>query len=190
MTEKNAPGPAAASTNLTFGERKLVLHNGDILDLQADALVCPVDPHFSMDSGLPSIIARAAGKTALVQRPLRPEPYGKVTVLPGGKLKAKYLFLTVVMGERGADKMRHSIQQAVDRSIRYAEFLRLKSIAFPMLGSAQSLPPYTLVAHMMMENVARYFRRRNTKLKLIQFSLHNPDAYKAFQSEAENWSKH
>ena len=189
MTAANKPISPNTPVHLAFGERKVVLHNGDVLDLTADALVCPVDPQLNLQSGLAAIITEAAGKKPAIQRPIRPEPYGKVVVLPGGKLKAKYLFLTVVLGERGPDKMRQSIQQAVDRAIRYAEFLRLKSVAFPMLGSAQDLPPYSLIANLMLENAARYFRRRNTKLDLILFSLRNPDAFAAFRTEAAAWDK-
>ena len=175
--------------DLNFGDRKLVIHKGDVLDLEADALVCPVDPNLNLGAGLASLVARAAGPGAVVERPVLPEPFGKVVVLPGGKLKTKYLFLTVVLGERGPDKIRLSIQQAVDRSIRYAEFLRLRSLAFPMIGSPQTLPPYTEIANLMLQSAAQYFCRRNTKLKVILFSLYNPDAFQAFRREAEGWIK-
>jgi O-acetyl-ADP-ribose deacetylase (regulator of RNase III) len=105
------------------------------------------------------------------------------------KLQAQYLFLTVLLGERGLDKMKLSISHAVDRAIRYAEFLRLKSIAFPVLGSPRESPPYNFVAHQMLENVVTYFNRRNTKIKAILFSAYNADALSALQEEAKNISE-
>lgn len=169
-----------------MGDRQLSIHNGDILSLTADAIVCPVNPALDLKSGLALTIGKAAGSHAHKERPLSPEPYGKVVVLPGGKLNVKYLFLAVLLGERGVDKMKMSIRQSVERSIRYAEFLRLKSIAFPVLGCAQTQPAYDFIAHEMLEQVALYFRKRNTKLKAILLSAFNPAAFSALRTEAQN----
>lgn len=170
--------------NLLIGERKLCIHQGDILSVSADALVCPVDQNLDFRSGIARQISRSAGKTTRSERPLSPEPFGKVVVLPGGNLKVKYLFLAVLVGERGIEKMRHSIRLAVDRSIRFAEFLRLKSVAFPTLGCPEQTPPYRFIAKEMMEEVVKYFQRRNTKINAILFSTYNNDAYAAFKEKA------
>jgi O-acetyl-ADP-ribose deacetylase (regulator of RNase III) len=87
------------SLQLLVGEKKLSIHPGDILSLTADALVCPVDPSLNCQKGLINEINLATGKKIHIDRPVLPEPYGKVIVFPGGKLKAKYLFLTVLLGE-------------------------------------------------------------------------------------------
>lgn len=172
-------------STLLIGERKLSIVNGEVMDLPVDAIVCPIDPGLDFNSGLAKILSQAAGKVIQKERPLAPEPYGKVVVLPGGNLKAKYLFFTVVCGEKNLDKMRLSISQAVDRAIRYAEFLRIKSIAFPVMGDPKTQPPYDLVAHEMIENVLKYFQRRNTKVKAIFFSAFNGPAYTALKKEAQ-----
>jgi O-acetyl-ADP-ribose deacetylase (regulator of RNase III) len=177
------------SIQLLVGERKLTLHQEDILSLTADALVCPVDPTLSFRAGLARVISQAAGKNVRTERPLSPEPYGKVVVLPGGDLKVKFIFLTVLLGERGADKMRLSIAQAVDRTIRYAEFLKLKTIAFPVLGCPQTTPSYNIVAQEMFQNVIRYYQKRNTKLKTILFSAFNTEAFEAFRETAKNMAE-
>lgn len=172
--------------SLLIGEKKLHLHRGDITSLTADAVVCPVDRNLDFRSGLARVISQAAGKGIRVHRPSFPEPYGKVVVLPGGDLKSKYLFLTVVLGEKEADKARQSIRQAVERTILYAEFLRLKSIAFPVLGSLQNNLPYTHLAQEMMEEVIQYLRRRKTRLQTVLFSCFNPNAFEIFCTEAKN----
>jgi O-acetyl-ADP-ribose deacetylase (regulator of RNase III) len=101
-------------------------------------------------------------------------------------MQVKYIFMTVLLGEKELDKMRMAIRQAVNRTIRYAEFLRLKSIAFPVLGNPRSTPPYNYIAREMLEDVTKYFNRRSTKLKLILFSVFNADAYSAFCREARH----
>ena len=171
--------------DLSVGERKLSIHSGDLLSLTADALVCPVDPALDFRVGLAKVISVAAGKSIHKERPLVPEPYGKVVVLPGGKLNVKYIFLTVLYGEKGVEKIRMSIRQAVERAIRYAEFLRLKSIAFPVLGDPTSKPDYDFVAREMVADAIQYFQRRNTKLKAILFSAYNANAFNALRKEAK-----
>ncbi len=171
---------------LVIGERKLTMHNGDVLSLAADALVCPVDQNLDFRAGIARIISQAAGKGIRKDRPSLPEPYGKVVVLPGGNLKVKYIFLSVIVGEKGPERMKTSIRQAVERTIRYAEFLRLKSIAFPVLGSSHAAAPYDFIAREMLEEVTRYFQRRNTRLNAILFSVFNPQAFEAFRREAKD----
>ncbi|MCG3206024.1 MAG: hypothetical protein KCHDKBKB_02750 [Elusimicrobia bacterium] len=171
---------------LQIGEKILSLHKGEITDLAVDALVCPVNPSLDFSMGLAKIVSQAAGKELLKERPLAPEPLGKVVVMPGGKLKAKFIFLTVVVGEKNIDKLKFSIGQAIDRAIRYAEFLRLKSIAFPVLGDPRTKPSYDLVASEMIENVFKYFQRRNTKVKAIFFTAYNGKAFDALKKGARS----
>ena len=173
-----------SSTRLIFGDRRLVVDNADLTTLAADAFVCPVSPSIDTRQGLAKILNDAAGGLSREATSAVHEPYGKVIVVPGGHLKAKYVFLSVLLGERGLDKMKLSIRQAVDRCIHYAEFLRLRSVAFPLLGSALDLPPYEFVARQMLEEVAQYMRRRKTRLKLVMFSIRNPEAFDAFRKEA------
>lgn len=174
------------TTVLLVGGRKIRLERGDLLDLAVDALVCPVDPKLDLTSGLARQISKAAGPNLKNEKPVVPEPYGKVIVMPGGNLNVKYVFLSVILGEKNLDKMKRSIQQAVDRAIRYAEFLKLKSLAFPLLGSAEAAPPYRMVAREMIEQAALYFQRRHTKVKTVFFSAFNNEAYSAFCKEAKS----
>jgi len=174
--------------SLLIGKRKLALHRGDAISLQEDALVCPVDPSLDFRSGFARVISQFAGKEVRMHRPINPEPYGKIVVLPGGNLGVKYIFLAVVLGEKDTTKFKITLRQAIERSIRYAEFLRLKSIAFPVLGSSRSSPPYDLVAKEMLENVVQYLQRRNTKLKAVLFSIYNSQAFEAFRKEAKTIS--
>lgn len=172
--------------SLYMGERKLVMHHGDVKDLEADVLVCPVDQNLDFRSGVARAINQVAGKELKSHRPLHPEPLGKVVVLPGGKMKVKYIFLTVLLGEKELSKTKIAIREAINRTIRYAEFLRLKSIAFPVLGNPRTAPPYNAIAREMIEDVTKYFQRRNTRIKLILFSVFNADAYAAFCKEAKH----
>ncbi len=171
--------------SLLVGEKKLTLHYGDITTITADAVVCPVDRSLNFRSGLARVISQAAGKGIRVHRPSFPEPYGKVVVLPGGDLKSKFVFLTVLLGEKEPEKVRQSIRQAVERTILYAEFLRLKSIAFPVLGSLDNNLPYTQIAQEMLEEVVQYLQRRKTKLQAVLFSCFNQNAFKIFCTEAK-----
>ena len=172
--------------HLDVGGSRLTLGQGDITSLEADAIVCPTNPALDTSSGVARAILQAAGPAVRYHTPKFPEPFGKVVVLPGGKLQTKFIFLTVLLGEKGLDRMKVSIRQAVERTIRYAEFLRLKSLAFPVLGSPEEAPPYSFIARVMLEDVARYMGRRRPKLNGIVFSIFNAEAYEAFCDEARS----
>jgi len=174
------------SLELLFGDRRLSMHKGDVTNLTAEALVCPVDQNLDFRSGVARIISQAAGPAVRGHRPETHETFGKLVVLPGGHLKVKYIFLAVVLGDKDEDRTKLHIRRAVDRAIKYAEFLRLKSIAFPVLGSPRTKFPYGFIAKEMLESVANYFRRRNTKLKVALFSIYNSDAFEAFRRESRN----
>lgn len=186
MPENARSNAQKKPVSLLIGANKLTLFQGDIAQLNADAVVCPVNQSLDTQAGISQILLKASGGSVKTHKPVFPEPYGKVVVLPGGKLNARYIFLTVLLGEKGLDRIRLAIRQSVERSIRYAEFLRLKSIAFPVLGSPQVAPPYEFIAREMMENVAMYFRRRQTKIKAVFFSIYNGKAFDAFRKEAEH----
>lgn len=176
------------SINLKIGEKTLSLYHGSITTLTADAVVCPVDQNLDFRNGVARIISQNAGSSIRSERPTFSEPFGKVIVLPGGNLKMKYIFLTVVLGEKNIQKMAVSIRQSVERTIRYAEFLRLKSLAFPVLGCPKNTPPYEVLAKEMMESVVQYLQCRNTKIQAILFSAYNSNAYDSLRKEARYFS--
>jgi len=188
MVSNPSQNPSEKPVHLFIGTNKLTIYKGDIAHLDSDAVVCPVNRALDTNMGVAKAIIQAAGSSVKTFRPDFPEPFGKVVVLPGGRLKAKYIFMTVLLGEKGLDKMKMSISQAVERTIRYAEFLRLKTIAFPVLGSPDVQPPYEFIAKEMLENIVQYFKRRNTKIKAIFFSVFNNQAYDAFCKEAKSIS--
>jgi O-acetyl-ADP-ribose deacetylase (regulator of RNase III) len=171
---------------LQIGEKKLTVVFGDITTLEADAIVCPVDRSLDFRSGLARVVSQAAGAGVRVQRPVFPEPYGKVVVLPPGKLKSKYLFLSVLLGETEPALAQAAIRQSVERTILYGEFLRLKSIAFPVMGTLKNNLPYTTIATDMLCEVIQYLRRRKTQLESVTFSIFNPTAYQIFCEQAKS----
>jgi O-acetyl-ADP-ribose deacetylase (regulator of RNase III) len=186
MTSPIPPQDQKTNLSLFIGSKKIHISYGDITQLQADAIVCPVDRTLDFRSGLARVISQAAGAAVRVHRPASPEPYGKVVVLPPGKLKAKYLFLTVLLGETEPPLAQASIRQAVERTIRYAEFLRLNSIAFPVMGTLKNCLPYTEIAADMFGEVVQHFRRRKSRLESVVFSVFNPTAFDIFCEKAKD----
>lgn len=177
-----------SNLSLLIGTKKLLVNCSDITSIEADAVVCPVDRNLDFRSGLARVISQAAGAGIRVERPTFPEPYGKVVVLPPGKLNAKYLFLTVLLGETEPDRAQAAIRQAVERTILYAEFLRLKSIAFPVMGTIKNCLPYTEIATDMLHEVVQHLQRRKTRLESVLFSIFNPTAYEIFCNKAKDLS--
>ena len=108
---------------------------GDITRVSADALVNAANNYLWMGAGVAGAIKKAGGKE-IEEEAVRkgPIPVGAVVETSAGRLPVKFIIHAAVMGQ----DLRTSaaiIKQATVNSLRKAEELGLKSIAFPALGT-------------------------------------------------------
>jgi len=163
---------------------KLEIREGDISLCEADALVNAANNHFWMGSGVAGALKRAGGaeieEQAMVQGPV---DIGEVVVTRAGKLKAKYVIHAAVMGQNlrtNAD----AIKRATENSLRRADELGCKSIAFPALGTGVGGFPLPECAHLMV-GVVRDYAKENTGIEQVVLVLFGEQAYRVFKAEAE-----
>ena len=114
---------------------KIEIIEGDITRVSADALVNAANNHLWMGAGVAGAIKKAGGKE-IEEEAVRkgPIPVGEVIETGAGRLPVKFIIHAAVMGQ----DLRTSaeiIEQATKNSLRKAEELGLKSIAFPALGT-------------------------------------------------------
>jgi len=190
MPPPSKPTKQKKPLKLNVGNNQILLHHGNMLDCTAEAMVCPTNRDLNTESGLARLILDAAGPSSERQKPHTSEPLGKVVVLPGGHLKSKFIFLTVVEGEQNSKKLKTTVRQAVDRAIRYAEFLHLSSLAFPVLGAAHHQPPYDEVAEEISTYVIAYFTKRTSRITPVFFSAYQQQASDALTSEIQDILSH
>ena len=114
---------------------EILLTRGDIAQQDAEAIVNAANNHLWMGAGVAGAIKRAGGREIEEEAVAKgPIPIGEAVVTGGGHLKARYVIHAAVMGQdlrTDADKIR----QATQNSLRRADELALKSIAFPAIST-------------------------------------------------------
>jgi O-acetyl-ADP-ribose deacetylase (regulator of RNase III) len=153
-----------------FKDKKIILLQADITDLETDAIVNAANDHLWMGSGVAGAIKAKGGneieKEAMSKGPI---PIGEAIVTTAGNLKAKYVIHAVVMGQDLRTDEKY-IKDAILNSLKRAEELKLSSIAFPALGTGVGGFPGDRCAEVMINTTAGFFRN-NKFVKEVYFAL-------------------
>jgi O-acetyl-ADP-ribose deacetylase (regulator of RNase III) len=160
------------------------LIEGDITQVEADALVNAANNRLLMGGGVAGAIRRAGGKEIEEEAVKKgPIPIGQAVATGAGRLKAKYIIHAAVMGldfQTDAEKIR----AATRNSLLRAEELGLKSIAFPALGTGVGGFPLDECARIMLGEVQEHLQGK-TGLERVIFVLRGEEAYQAFRAIAQ-----
>jgi O-acetyl-ADP-ribose deacetylase (regulator of RNase III) len=158
---------------------RIELWNGDIVDLEVDAIVSPAATSLWMSSGVAGEIKRAGGDSiefaALRQAPVA---LGDAIVTPAGNLAAK-----VVIHAVSLERDRRTNATAIDRAARNAmarvRELGLTSVAMPALGTGIGGFPLDEAARIMVTAVREELQASPT-VEHVVFALRGSTAYDAF----------
>ncbi len=161
---------------------KIEVQQGDITQLELDALVNAANNRLWMGAGVAGALKKAGGKEIEAEAVKKgPIPVGEAVVTGAGKLKAKYIIHAAVMGpdlKTDAKKVR----EATKNSLLSGDELGIKSIAFPALGTGVGSFPLNECARIMIDEVRQYSARK-TGLEKVVFVLFGQSAYQAFKQE-------
>ncbi len=158
---------------------RIELWNGDICDLEVDAIVSPAATSLWMSTGTAGEIKRAGGD-AIELAAIRQAPVslGDAIVTPAGRLAAKVVIHAVSM-----ERNRHTSGPALDRAARSAmarvRELGLSSVAFPALGTGVGGFPLDEAARIAVTAV-RDELQRSPQVEHVIFALRGAAAYEAF----------
>jgi O-acetyl-ADP-ribose deacetylase len=158
---------------------RIELWNGDICELEVDAIVNPASPSLWMATGVGGAIKRAGGdeiEFAAVRQ--APVPVGGAVVTVGGRLAARIVIHAVSL-----DRDRRTSDAAIEAATRSA-FARARehgiaSIAFPALGTGVGGFPLADAARITVETV-RDEAERSPSVQQVVFALRGAAAYDAF----------
>jgi O-acetyl-ADP-ribose deacetylase (regulator of RNase III) len=108
---------------------------GDIGELEVDALIIPANESLFMTAGPAAAVRRRSGeeleREAVAQGPIAP---GSAVVTGGGPLAAAYVIHAVAVGHNlRADP--GTLRRAVDAALAFAEPLQLRRVAIACLGT-------------------------------------------------------
>lgn len=173
-----------------MGKLEIILIQGDIADVAADAVVNAANNHLWMGAGVAGALKRKGGseieKEAVKKGPI---PIGEAIVTSAGKLKARYVIHAAVMGPNLITNT-HYIRNATKNSLKLAEKLRLKSIAFPALGTGVGGFSKAECAQIMLAEVKTFEKgamsetnQSVSSLEKILFVLYDQSTYQIFAGE-------
>ena len=161
---------------------RIELWNGDICDLEVDAIVNAANLSLWMSTGVGGALKRAGGDTiefAAVRQ--APVPLGGAIVTPAGNLAAKAVIHAVSL-DRDRRTSGPVIEAAVRSAMARAREIEATSIAFPALGTGVGGFPLEEAARIMVATVRDELGQSPT-IEHVIFALRGAAAYDAFSAE-------
>ncbi len=161
---------------------RIELWNGDICDLEVDAIVNAANLSLWMSTGVGGALKRAGGDTiefAAVRQ--APVPLGGAIVTPAGNLAAKAVIHAVSL-DRDRRTSGPVIEAAVRSAMARAREIEATSIAFPALGTGVGGFPLEEAARIMVTTV-RDELAQSPAIEHVIFALRGAAAYEAFSTE-------
>jgi O-acetyl-ADP-ribose deacetylase (regulator of RNase III) len=159
---------------------RIELWNGDICELEVDAIVNASNVSLWMSTGVGGALKRAGGDAiefaAIRQGPVE---VGDAIVTPAGSLAARYVIHAVSL-----DRDRRTSAEAIERAVRNvfarARELGVTSLAFPALGTGVGGFPLDDAARVMLAAVHDEVQRSPAIANVI-FALRGVATYQAFE---------
>ena len=163
---------------------RIELWNGDICDLEVDAIVNAANLSLWMSTGVSGEIKRAGGDAiefAAVRQ--APVPLGDAVVTPAGNLAARAIIHAVSL-----DRDRRTSADVIDKAVRSAMLrareIRATSIAFPAMGTGVGGFPLDEAARVTVRAVRDELPRSPT-IEHVTFAMRGAAAYQAFEAALE-----
>jgi O-acetyl-ADP-ribose deacetylase len=164
---------------------KIVIQQGDLTEMDVDAIVNAANNDLHLGAGVAGAIRRKGGDE--IQREcdsIGSIPVGYAAITTGGKLAARYVIHAASMqlgGKTSGDSLRHSVAH----SLRIANERGLKTIAFPAVGTGIAGFPLKDCAQIMIREAAKHLRGE-TSLQTVYFVLFDEEAEGIF---TRTWKK-
>jgi O-acetyl-ADP-ribose deacetylase (regulator of RNase III) len=169
----------------------LELVEGDITELETDAIVNAANEYLAHGGGVAGVIARKGGPTIQREsdewvRRHGPVPTGSAAITSGGRLKARYVIHAVgpVYDRTAPERSAQLLASAVRAALRMADEHNLQSIALPAISTGIFGYPMEEAAAIMLRAAIDYLQGE-TGLERVVFCLYGRPAYDAFATALE-----
>jgi O-acetyl-ADP-ribose deacetylase (regulator of RNase III) len=165
-----------------IGNTTLTLWQGNITDLEVDAIVNAANADLVLGSGVAGAIREKGGPSIQEECDRIGRTYVGGAVLTGaGNLTAKYVIHAV--GPRMGDGEEEiKLRNATMNCLLLAEEYRVESIAFPAISTGVFGYPIDACAQIMLK-VTTEFIKRSDKIKHVIYALWDENIYNIFVSE-------
>ena len=161
---------------------RIRIQQGDLTEMDVDAIVNAANNDLILGAGVAGAIHRKGGEQ--IQREcneIGSIPVGYAAITGGGKLKARYVIHAASMGLGGIRTTAKTLRTSTAHSLRLAAERRLKTIAFPAVGTGVSGFPMQECAQIMLSEAVQHLQG-GTSLETIYFILFDAASRDTFQS--------
>ena len=159
----------------------LELTEGDITEMQTDAIVNAANAQLILGGGVAGAIRKKGGPEIQEECDKIGQTFvGGAVITTGGNLKAKYVIHAVGprMGEGNEDE---KLKNATLNSLKVADENHLKSISFPAISTGIFGFPIEKCAEIMLKTTIAYLKSQ-TGLQRVVFCLFGQESYKVFEN--------
>ena len=167
---------------VNIGNRVLELAEGDITEMQTDAIVNAANAQLILGGGVAGAIRRKGGPEIQKEcNKIGGTFVGGAVITTGGNLKAKHVIHAVGprIGEGDEDQ---KLENATLNSLKLADEKNLKSISFPAISTGIFGFPIKRCAEIMLKTTVDYLKGQ-TGLEKVVFCLFGKESYEVFANQ-------
>ncbi|HUT29494.1 MAG TPA: macro domain-containing protein [Sedimentisphaerales bacterium] len=165
-----------------IGKSALELVEGDITEMETDAIVNAANSRLILGGGVAGAIRKKGGPQIQQEcNKIGGTFVGGAVITTGGSLKARHVIHAVgpQMGEGDEDE---KLKNATLNSLKVADENNLKSISFPAISTGIFGFPMQRCAEIMLSTTISYLGGR-TGLEKVLFCLFGREAYEVFANQ-------
>ena len=169
---------------VNIGNHVLELLEGDITEMETDAVVNAANAQLVLGGGVAGAIRRKGGPKIQAECDKIGGTFvGGAVITTGGNLKAKHVIHAVGprMGEGDEDR---KLKNATLNSLKLADENHLQSISFPAISTGIFGFPIERCAEIMLKATIEYLKGQ-TGLQQVVFCLFGRDSYDVFAGRLE-----
>lgn len=159
---------------------KIVLQQGDLTEMDVDAIVNAANNDLQLGGGVAGAIRRKGG--GAIQREcdaIGSIPVGGAAITAGGGLRARFVIHAASMQLGGATTAR-ALRSSTAHALRIASERGLHTIAFPAVGTGIAGFPMAECARIMVREVVEHLKEP-TSLEKVYFTLFDAKALSEFE---------
>jgi O-acetyl-ADP-ribose deacetylase (regulator of RNase III) len=168
----------------SINDRQIVLLQGDITEMDTDAIVNAANKDLVLGAGVAGAIRTKGGPSIQEEcNRIGGAPVGGAAITTGGNLTARYVIHAVGprMGEGDEDR---KLADATRNSLKLAHEKGLASIAFPAISTGIFGFPKDRCARIMLSTVAESLKSEDLILKQVVFCLWGEETLQIFDAAA------
>jgi len=167
-------------------DKVIAVAKGDITGERVDAIVNAANTHLVLGSGVAGAIRRIGGEGIQAECSSKaPIPLGEAAVTGAGSLKAEYVIHAAGM-HLGGRVTEESLRASTENSLKRADELGLRSVAFPAIGTGVGGFPVDRCAGVMMDTVEHYLSNERTTIDEVRFVLFDERSFNVFARRLES----